>query len=65
MPNKFIARESKVNEKSPNKNNDESLIFEILNEISRKRTQINFDSEEARRQIAKEIVDKYEQKNAK
>ena len=57
----------------PNKNNDKSLILEkiidetleILNEISKKRTQINFDSEEARRQIAKEIVDKYEQKNAK
>ena len=53
----------------PNKNNDKSLILEkiidetleILNEISKKRTQINFDSEEARRQIAKEIVDKYEQ----
>ena len=69
----MCARESKVNEKSPNKNNDKSLILEkiidetleILNEISKKRTQINFDSEEARRQIAKEIVDKYEQKNAK
>ena len=73
MPNKFIARESKVNEKSPNKNSDESLILEkiidetleILNEISKKRPQINFDSKEARRQIAKEIVDKSERKNAK
>ncbi len=54
-----------MNKKTPNKHNDESLIFEILNEISRKRTQINFDSEEARRQIAKEIADKCELKNAK
>ena len=54
-----------VNQKMPNKDNNESLIFEILNEISRKRTQINFDSEEARRQIAKEIADKCERKNAK
>ena len=65
MPNKIHTREPKVNEKSPNKNNDESLIFEILNEISKKRTQINFDSEEARRQIAKEIADKSERKTAK
>ena len=66
----MYARELlKANEKMPNKNNDKSLILEkiidetleILNEISKKRTQINFDSEEARRQIAKEIVDKYEQ----
>ena len=57
----------------PNKNSDESLVLEkiidetleILNEISKKRTQINFDSEEARRQIAKEIADKCERKNAK
>jgi hypothetical protein len=49
----------------PNKHNAESLIFEILNKISRKRTQINFDSYDARRQIAKEIADKCEQKNAK
>jgi hypothetical protein len=49
----------------PNKNNDETLIFEILNKISRKRAQINFDSEAARRHIAKEIVEKSEQKNAK
>jgi hypothetical protein len=69
----MCTREPKVNEKSPNKNNDESLILEkiidetleVLNEISKKRTQINFDSEEARRQIAKEIVDKSERKNAK
>jgi hypothetical protein len=61
-PNKMYARElSKENHKMPHKYNAESLIIEILNEISRKRTQINFDSEEARRQIAKEIVDKYEQ----
>jgi len=73
MPNKIHTREPKVNEKSPNKNNDESLILEkiidetleILNEISKKRTQINFDSEEARRQIAKEIADKSERKIAK
>jgi hypothetical protein len=51
--------------KKPNKHHDESLIFEILNEISQKRTQINFDSEAARRHIAKEIVEKSEQKNAK
>ena len=49
----------------PNKHNAERLIFETLNEISRKRTQINFDSEEARRQIAKEIADKCERKKAK
>ena len=63
----------KMNEKMPNKNNDESLVLEkiidetleILNEISKKRPQINFDSKEARRQIAKEIVDKSERKNAK
>ena len=65
-PNKMYARElSKENHKMPHKYNAESLIIEILNEISRKRTQINFDSEEARRQIAKEIADKYERKNAK
>jgi len=62
----MYARElSKEDHQMPHKYNAESLIIEILNEISRKRTQINFDSEEARRQIAKEIVDKYEQKNAK
>ena len=57
----------------PNKNSDGILILEknidetleILNEISKKRPQINFDSKEARRQIAKEIVDKSERKNAK
>ena len=49
----------------PNKHNAESLILETLNEISKKRTQINFDSEEARRQIAKEIADKCERKKAK
>jgi len=44
----------------PNKNNDESPILEkiinetleILNEISKKRTQINFDSEEAEKENA-------------
>ena len=69
----MCTREPKVNEKSPNKNNDESLVLEkiidetleILNEISKKRTQINFDSEEARRQIAKEIAYKSERKIAK
>ena len=54
-----------MNKKTPNKHDDESLILEILNEISKKRTQINFDSKEARRQIAKEIANKYERKNAK
>jgi hypothetical protein len=59
MPNKNIAPESLMLEKII----DETL--EILNEISKERTQINFDSEEARRQIAKEIVNKRERKNAK
>ncbi len=59
MPNKNITPESLMLDKII----DETL--EILNEISKKRTQINFDSEEARRQIAKEIVNKRERKKAK
>lgn len=54
-----------MNKKMPNKNHNESLIFEILNEISLQRTQINFDSEAARWHLAKEIAEKSERKNAK
>ena len=46
----------KMNEKSPNKRDMETLIVEALDKITKKRSQINLDSLEARRQIAKEIA---------
>ncbi len=45
----------------PNKRRlQESVLLQILNDISKNRSQINFDSEVARKTIAKRIVENYE-----
>lgn len=50
-----------MNEKMPNKRIlKESALLQILNNISKNRSQINFDSEAARKTIAKTIVENYE-----
>lgn len=50
-----------MNEKEPNKRIlQESVLLQILNDISKNKSQINFDSEAARKTIAKTIVENYE-----
>lgn len=53
MPNKLTD----TNEKMPNNTSDSVIHYEkVLSEIAKKRNQINFDSEAARKTIAEEIV---------
>ena len=56
-PNKNLAREAIImNKKMPNKKILQEKKLNILNEIQRKRSQINFDSQSARIDLSEIIA---------
>ena len=49
-----------MNKKTPNKKNAREKILNILNKIQKSRSQINFDSENARTSLAEAIASELE-----